>query len=264
MSENTSAPSENQTNSKKSALPATIIGIVAVVVVAGAGWMLYSNSMNSDSDSATDTSTVTEPIVLDQEIAQQQDGPAATVNGDTILISDILNRSNQLLAGSVAPDATPTQEQQVQAQQTALQQLVNETLLLQAANAENYTIAQENIDTEFDAIVARFQSREEFDQILQTSNLTEDQVRSDIVRQLTIQGYVDDKINFDGIEVTEEEVQARYDEVAGGDETAPSFEELSEQLESQIRLEKADELVLELLNNLSADADIQVLIGQQQ
>lgn len=90
------------------------------------------------------------------------------------------------------------------------EQLVNSILLYQHAQEKNITIPEEDINEEVEKIKSGFETESDFSDALKRSNLTLNQLKDDIKRQLMI-GEVIEQEN-DKIELTEEEISQYYEE----------------------------------------------------
>jgi len=191
--------------------------------------------------------------------AQEGGSIAATVDGTEITQSEVETRTGLIIAGFRLPADQITSEQTAQAKQIALQQLINETLILHAAQASGITVGSEQIQTELDAIKANFPDEQSFKQAMNDNKVTEDELRTDIARRLTIQKYIDANTDNDSIEVTEEEVNQLYDQYAANQENMPDIEEIRSQLEQQIFQQKLNQQIDEVIKKLQDAADITIL-----
>jgi parvulin-like peptidyl-prolyl isomerase len=90
------------------------------------------------------------------------------------------------------------------------EQLVNSILLYQHAQEKNITISESDINEEIEKIKNSFETESDFNDAIKRSNLTLNQLKDDIRRQLMI-GEVIEQEN-DKVEVTEEEISKYYEE----------------------------------------------------
>jgi len=88
------------------------------------------------------------------------------------------------------------------------EQLINSTLLYQHAKSENIKVTDNEIDNEFNKIRDSFDSEEAFNEALRRNNLTSNQLRDSLRRQLEIDKVIQQE--YDNIEITEEELQDFY------------------------------------------------------
>jgi parvulin-like peptidyl-prolyl isomerase len=90
------------------------------------------------------------------------------------------------------------------------EQLVNSILLYQHAQEKNVTIPESDINEEIEKIKNSFETESDFNDALKRSNLTLNQLKDDIKRQLLI-GEVIAQEN-EKVELTEEEISQYYEE----------------------------------------------------
>ncbi|MEM7738219.1 MAG: peptidyl-prolyl cis-trans isomerase [Deinococcota bacterium] len=101
-------------------------------------------------------------------------------------------------------------DQLISLRPTYLDQLATELVLLTEADARGLTFSDEEVDTQLQTIIDGFESREEYEQLLDEAGFTnEDQLRRLIRENETIRLIVTDiEAN---LEISEEDVQAYYD-----------------------------------------------------
>ena len=93
---------------------------------------------------------------------------------------------------------------------SVLKQMINSELLLQRAVQEKIDISADEINSEIDKIKENFPSPEEFDDILKTNNMTLNQLKENIKKNLMITRVLD---NAKGkINITDEELKEYFDE----------------------------------------------------
>ena len=94
---------------------------------------------------------------------------------------------------------------------SALNYLVEETLLLQKARQEHLKIKEEIVDKELEGIKKRFPSEEDFYQQLQKENLTAHQLKKNLEKQLLIQKLIRREV-LGRVSVTPDEVEEKLSE----------------------------------------------------
>ncbi|MGB0757057.1 MAG: SurA N-terminal domain-containing protein [Patescibacteria group bacterium] len=242
-------PSTPKTAPKSGKGPIVAVILTLIIVAAIAGWAY----MNQTDDGGTKK-------VEDLVNTQPTEGAVtvATVNGEAIYDYQLASRTQQVISSNVAAGVPLDEQLQQQSQQIALTQIVNETLLLQAAATTGMQVSSDLVEEKYQELVDNFDSEEEFQDLLTQQGITPDDVKSDITRQLLIEEYIDTQFVYEDIEVTEEEIEERYELVTDGAEDAPALEEVAEEIETQIRQEKADELLLQVINDLATDATVEV------
>lgn len=135
----------------------------------------------------------------------------ATVNGVGILRSDyelVLQQTQQQYA---MQGQQITEAQLPQLQQNVLDQMVAEELLYQQGINSGFEASTESIDLQIQQIKGQFETEEQYASALQQNQTTEEELRSDIERNLVVQQTVQ-TVTADLQPVTDEEVQTFYDE----------------------------------------------------
>ena len=123
-------------------------------------------------------------------------------------------------------------------------------------------MTEEEIQSELDIVIGQFESEEQFEEVLKEQNLTKDDLRQDIINYFKMTKYLDQHITV--TEISEEEVQTAYDEYVNDmqeqeeEVETPSFEDVKEQLEMDLAMQKENEQTLELVQTLREKSDIEI------
>ncbi len=142
-----------------------------------------------------------------------------------------------------------------------MEDLINQKLLLTHARSEGFSADDAQVDQQMDEIRAQF-ADEDFDDVLEEYNLTEEILRNDIRNQLVTQAFMASlDTGFSPSPVTDEELEQAYAFYEEGTEDPQSFEDMRPQLEAEL-LEQQEEMhnqeyMADLLEELRQDADIQ-------
>ena len=115
------------------------------------------------------------------------------------------------------------------------------------------------MQTEYDGIVAQFGGQEALQAQLISYNISEETLREDIAEQLTIQAYLDTTVDTSTITVTDEEIQEFYDSLSGTQQL-PELASIRDQIEAELQSQKEQALVVDLLTQLRADAQVETLV----
>lgn len=237
--------SQIQVEKKRNMLPwYGLAGLVLILIFAG---LFYQ--MNKEGRFASDGSDIRPGATI------------ATVNGVKIKGSD-LNVSIQQITSAAQLQGVDVTDPSVQAdiQAQAVEMLVNTELLKQEAAEKGIEITEADVDARIETLIAELGGEDVLADRMEQLGIDEDSLREDIHSELIIQALLDDVFAEEAIEVTDEEVARVYD-VQGGEESGlPEFEEIQEQLEAQIRLSKEQVVVDEFIQDLRADAEIEVEI----
>ncbi len=229
-------------------------GVIVLVIIALAIIFFTGGMDRFLADSQTDDNNTT-----DQSQNQDNNKTVAIVDGQKITQAEVNDRTGLIIAGFNVPANQITNEQKVQARQIALQQLINEMLILKAAQSSGITVSTDEVQGELDKIIGNFPDEQSFNQALSKNNLTVDNLKNDITRRLIIQKYIDANTNGSSIEVTDDEVGQLYDQYAANQDNMPDIEEIRKQLEQQIYQQKLNKQVDALIKKLQDAADITIL-----
>jgi hypothetical protein len=173
---------------------------------------------------------------------------AAIVNDMEILQEDVLLFQQSLIQ----------QGQQV-SEQEALEQLINQEVLYQEASAQGYDVTDEEAESEIEnQLTQQGMSLEEYKEQLESQEISYEEQLNSIKKQLNIQNYIDSQISEDDLSVTAEEVQEYYDLYVQelGEDEAPAFEEVEDQIEMVVQQNKEQEIISLLVQELVEKANI--------
>lgn len=185
----------------------------------------------------------------------------ARVNDAKISRADLDVSISQITSGAVAQgvDTTdPTLQGQIQTQ--ALDMLVNTELLLQKAAASNITSTDDDVTVRYDQLVTDLGGEEVLKTRMAEFGIDEKTLRRDIKNELTIQKLLKGEFETRGVTVTDEEVTQFYESAGGAEAGLPDIAEVSEQIKAQIKTTKEQEIVNALVEELRAEAAIEILI----
>ncbi|MFB4164200.1 SurA N-terminal domain-containing protein [Alteribacillus sp. JSM 102045] len=154
-------------------------------------------------------------------------------------------------------------EMEKQIQEQTVEQLIGQELLIQEADKRELTASDEEVEEELTSLKEQFGSDEEFKQALESENLSEEELQSDIEKQVKVEKLVEDEAG--NIEVSEDELKEMYEQMSqaqGGEdgEEGPSFEEMKPQLEEQMKQQKEGEEIQKLVEELRESGDVTVNI----
>lgn len=246
-----SATSENKSN----ALP-LIIGIaIVVLLVVGAYFLLGQNgsSLSLDSDTNTSGQEANASSIADDSVV-------ATVNGVDLLGKDLSYQMVQLTQAAGIQDMSQLDQQTLSTVQSqATDALVNSEILRQTAVNQGLAVSQEEVEAEFSSIVESVGGEEVANERLAALGITSEEFRAELERDLLIQKYIDANVEANILTVSEEEVQAFYEQVSNQQQgEVPPLEDVRDQIEQQLQFQKEQEAVSGLLQELRAAADVEI------
>lgn len=153
-------------------------------------------------------------------------------------------------------------KQKEELEKSVLDQMINAELLLQTAKNDGISIEDKEVDAELEKIKGNFEDEKQFEEALKKNEMTEKELKAQLKKQLTVNKYLDSKIGK--VEVTDEEIQARYDqykELAKAQEQEPEeLEKIKPQLEQQVISEKENEKISKLVEDLRKENEDKIEI----
>ncbi|QKS71055.1 SurA N-terminal domain-containing protein [Paenalkalicoccus suaedae] len=218
------------------------------------------NEGNANTDGENNLDGEAQPEDVPNVMDQDPDEPVAIVNGEEIPYSELqaqVGPMQGMMGGEGEEDAEQDAEMQAmmaQMSQQILDQLVVTRLLVQEAEAQGIEADDEMVNQELEELKASFETEEAFQEALEQQQYTEEQIEEEIrditrVEELLTLAHLEEG----AYEVTEEEVQAFYEQMAAQNPEMEEFDtiqpELEEQLEQQAYLE-----------DLRANAEIEILL----
>ncbi|NOY85683.1 MAG: peptidylprolyl isomerase [Deltaproteobacteria bacterium] len=137
-------------------------------------------------------------------------GVAALVNGDPIPLSAVETAVRNTAIGMSGGENVSTEALMNQLGPRILDQLVSGELLYQEATKEGFKASKEKVDESFNKLAGQFPTRDQFNAEMVKRGFTEDSLKTNIKKQLTIQGFLNKTI-ISGIAVTDDEAKKNYD-----------------------------------------------------
>jgi peptidyl-prolyl cis-trans isomerase SurA len=146
--------------------------------------------------------------------------------------------------------------------ESVIQDLINELLLLKAAEDAGIVVSEADIEAEYSKIVSQFESQEAFETELTAHNMTEESLKKDIHDFLLTRAYITEYAAPEDLAVTDEEIQAAYDkfneQIGGGAEEMSDV--FKEQIKADLEQQKMQAVVMDLIEELRDSADIEIYI----
>lgn len=146
----------------------------------------------------------------------------------------------------------------------AMDEIVNERLFLQAARAAGIETSDAEVEEELRLQKESYPDEASYKADLAAAGVTEAELKRNIRNQLTIIAYARSVIPEEDYVVTDAEMQEVYNQnfanVEGAEFEAPTFEEFSSTNREQFELQKLGMAVGPLIEELRANADIEILV----
>ncbi|GAE24449.1 hypothetical protein JCM9140_378 [Halalkalibacter wakoensis JCM 9140] len=181
----------------------------------------------------------------------------ATVNGEDIdkeiYVGTLEQEAMQLAMQGIDIDSEEGAAYLEQVKDQVLDRIINSTLITHAALEEGIEATEEEIDAGVQDLMAQFglESEEDLQELLQAQGVSMDELRSDVAENVKSNKFIEQRVAE--IEITEEEVQAFYDDaiaaIPEADAELPTLEEVRGEIEQQLQVEA-------LLSSLREESDI--------
>lgn len=220
-----------------------VIGLILLAALGG-GAYYYQQSQNVDGEANTEMGEA-----------------VAKVNGVEVERRDY-EQSLEELTAAFSQQGLDVADPAVKAQmeEQALRGAVNKELLLQAAAKENVTVNDEDVEGEYQKVVASVGGVEVLAVALNSMGRNEAELREDLRGQLIIDRFVKAKTKYEELSVSDEEIETYYNEVsAENTDEVPPLEEVKEALRSQLLFQKQQQVVGEFIDSIRATAKIEII-----
>lgn len=141
----------------------------------------------------------------------------------------------------------------------AVKRLINTELLLQSANAAGYTADETRVDEQVAALTNDFGGEEALQTRLDELHITKDMLRNDVREQIIVSDYLEKETAVGSITVNDEEIATFYENLKTqyGDKLPP-LEDIKAQIEADIKVQKQQGVLGEILADLRANAEVEV------
>ncbi len=184
---------------------------------------------------------------------------AAVVNGSKITRAEVEENISMMtksaeLQGIDVTDPVVATEIKTQ----ALENLINNELLLGAARESGATANEAAIQSAYDTLVSEVGGEELLKSRMETVGLTTDTLMGNISDRLMVDQYIETVTDIETISVSDEEITAYLASVATEGVTLPPLEEIKPQIESTLLAQKQQGIVDDLLAQLRSEATIEI------
>ncbi|HEY4496420.1 MAG TPA: SurA N-terminal domain-containing protein [Candidatus Paceibacterota bacterium] len=185
----------------------------------------------------------------------------AVVNGQKIMRLVYDERYAQLAASiTFQGQSATTTEAQAEIKNQTLDNLVTETLLLQAAEKEGIKADEKAVDTMFSQNKSQFPDETAFQKALTDQGQTENTFKEFLIRDNIIRQYLLAHIDLSSAIATKEEVTTLYNQAVLNDKNIPPLDQVRSQVENQIIQIKQQQLITDFIQQLKASSTIEILL----
>jgi|GEM_PF-2150114 len=254
-------PEENQTSTESPENPVELkpkkgkhlaiwLGSAGLVVVLGLGFLfkdsLFGGSINPDNGTVEGVESQAVAVVNGKSISRKSfDVRFSVVTG-------------QLGSQPVSPEQV-NDEANSQVKSQVLDDLINSELLFQAAGLDGFVASAEEVENQYQNILAQARGEEALQARLAVNGISLDFLRQDLAEQITIQKYLNEQLKGQDFAVTEEEVKQSYYQAASTNQGLPPLDEVRDQVESSLVNQKKNSAITAHINTLRQNAEIEIL-----
>lgn len=220
-----------------------LILVAVLAVLAGGGLYAYRQIMPKEENSAA---------------SKANENTIAIVNGKAIpraLYESELSQTdtNQPTIEGLEPEPSDEVKQQV------VNNLVERELLIQAVEASGIKTPDEEVDKQIQAAKSQFETENEYKKALSDQGKTEEELRSQTSYQLAQQEFLNQKLNLDSIEVTDEEIKSLYEQ-ASESQKLPPLKDVKQQVEQLAIQQKQQNAINQFIQELRSKANIEIFL----
>ena len=196
-----------------------------------------------------------------EETSLNEDGPVARVNGEDIPRVAYKNRLKEITE-ALTRQRFNTANAKIAAEirQQAIAELVNFTLLYQVATDAGFRASKADIDAAYQTVLTDMGSEEVLLLVLKDRDLTTADLREELKRQVVVDAYIASTANPDSVVVTDAEVEQYHANISANNPETDVLENIEDELRALLRAQKQQQLVTDLIQDLRANAEIEVLI----
>lgn len=201
------------------------------------------------------------------EAAGSPEDVVAMVNGEEIIRQDYSFQLDYMKSmyemQGIDFGRSDSQDLLRQLEYQALEELINQRLILQVAREKNMEVRQQEVQKEYEEVVSQFDDEEDLLSELEEMNLTRESFMTLIEEQLLFAQYMEsymEKVDPKELEVSEEELETLYSLYSSQVEDMPEYEEVKGQLEEELKDQKYNQVVNLMVQDIRAESDIEILL----
>lgn len=205
--------------------------VIVLLVLGGAGYYVYANQF-------------------------AHGGVIGTVDGKKIYRDDFDQTVRTIEEGARQQNIDTTDASiRAEIEKQAFQTVVDNTILRNAAKAAGATATKEEVQAKYDELVAQVGGQEELTRQLAEIDLTDADLRKNIEDRVLVDNYLVMTTDIETLTVTEEEITAFLASIDTTD--LPPLEEIRPQVEAQVLMQKQQQLLAQLMEDLRSKAVVE-------
>lgn len=238
-----------------------ITGAIALIAVIGAivYFAMGKNTEPKDAPPLFATNAQNTPVA-DPSVSADLPEVVARVNNEEIKREELLNTEAQILAGQGVDPSTMTAENWQQLRGQALDIVVSNALVRQAAANSGVQASDEDVNAQMEVLKGQFEDQAKYEEALSQQGMTEADFRKLVASDVFVQTYIEQTLNLRGIDATEEEVVAMYEQQSSAVDDIPPLEEIREQFKAFVIQQKQQQVLVSHIQDLRSKANIEVLL----
>ncbi len=184
----------------------------------------------------------------------------ALVNKKEIIQEELDFYAKQIATMQKMPLPDKETEEGKKFERQALDQVINEILLLKDAENKKIVVEKEEIDKQYNDILTQIGGEEKLNEALKDQKITIDALRKDLARQKTREKYFNFIKEEENIVVSDDELKSFYDEYVAKQKPELNFEVIKPQIKQEIELQKLSHSLSKIINDLREKAEIEILL----
>lgn len=188
----------------------------------------------------------------------EEDAVVAVVNGEEIQGKVYNSVARQFESTLTSQGQDPSTEENLQLiEDEAMSVVIGNAVLLQDAKEKGHEADDAVVEERMEELKANFEDEDAMNEALAETGFTLEEMEEQLREQLVYESYMENEI--DAPEVTDEEVQAAYDQFAeSSEEEAPAFEEMEPTIRQSLQEQKDQEATFARVEELREEAEIEV------
>ncbi|WP_171051703.1 SurA N-terminal domain-containing protein [Alteribacter natronophilus] len=180
----------------------------------------------------------------------------ATVNGEEVTRGHLDQQMEQveemLMQQGMDPEEEEFQEMMQMQEEMYVDELVTERILLQEADNQGISADEDEVEEQYAQIRGQFEEDEEFEQALEASGFTEEDLMEDIRKNSVVSQLLElDHLEEDAIEVSDEEVEQMYEMQQMQNPEMGEFDDVRDEIEKNVKQQK-------YVEQLREESDIEI------
>ncbi|MBU2566500.1 SurA N-terminal domain-containing protein [Patescibacteria group bacterium] len=242
-----------------------LIGVGVVVLVAALGGLYWFSTRESPVKYGDNTelfNTTAGAGDNTQQAAAEIELPdvVARVNGQDIKKEDLLGYEAQIAAGQGFEVTALNAEGRAQLQAQALDALISNALIKQAAANSGITATDEEVNAQLEVVKGQFEDLAKYQEALTNQGMTEDDFRLLVASDLGIQGYLEQTLGLKAVDATEDEINAVYAQEAAANSSTAPLAELHDQIKTFVIQQKQQQQIIAHIQELRSKGNVEVLV----